>query len=126
MKSLTSPLLALLASLLLPAALAHAERAPPDASDLVLRLVLNGKDANVYLRDADKWIEAMPGQFMLAGALTNGTIIGVTGKGTGSFSSPPRTTTPCLRSGPGSSTTSSPVKASCLPSARQRPGLCAA
>jgi hypothetical protein len=62
---------------------ATSKRAPPDASDLVLRLVLNGKDAKVYIKDSDKWIEAMPGQFMLAGALTNGTIIGVTGKGPG-------------------------------------------
>jgi len=60
---------------------ATSRRAPPDPSDLVLKLVVEGTDVRVYLKEADKWIEAMPGQFVLLSAQTNATIVGIAAEG---------------------------------------------
>ena len=62
---------------------ATSKTAPPDSSDLHLRVVVQDQSAKVYLEQSGNWIEAMPGKFALAQVLTNAAIVGVNAEGPG-------------------------------------------
>jgi len=54
-----------------------AKGAPPDATDVRIRLAIDHGAVKVYLKDAGHWIEAMPGKFTLARIAVSASIIGM-------------------------------------------------
>jgi hypothetical protein len=52
---------------------------PPDASDLVLRVSLQGTVARVYLLDGGQWTEAMPGGFQVMRRGSNAIVSAISG-----------------------------------------------
>ena len=51
--------------------------APPDSSDLRIRLAIQHETVKVYLKDSGHWIEVMPGKFTFTRIVTSASMIGM-------------------------------------------------